>query len=64
MAHDDVYCTRCDALLDPDTAVWLELDLLTDIGHPEGAQFPVDGHSHGWFAYGSGCAKKVAKGED
>ena len=58
----DLYCNRCDEPLDPERAVWLELDTRTGIYHTEG-QFPEDGLSQGSFEFGSACAKRIANQE-
>lgn len=59
---DTITCQRCDRVLDPDTAVWLELDTHTGLYHDDAddavVPFPADGLSQGWLPFGVACAHK------
>lgn len=49
-------CERCGDVLDPDAAVWLELDTYSGRYLAPGVQPQL---SQGFFAFGAACAKVV-----
>lgn len=51
-------CTRCGERLNPDRAVWLELDMRTAEYQLEGAPPLPEEHSQGGFPFGPDCAKR------
>lgn len=54
--NDPLRCKRCDQVLDPDKAVWLDLNLHTHVWRAE--PWP-DEVSQGAFPFGAACAEKV-----
>jgi hypothetical protein len=63
ITHDDYHCQICGAVVNPDKAVWLELDLRDNSWHdPKTDPVPQE-YSQGGFPIGRDCAKKVVLGK-
>lgn len=56
---DELLCERCTQPIDPDDAVWLDLNNRTQQYSREDVVPASD--SQGAFAFGSACAKKALK---
>ncbi len=57
MADENEHCTRCNAILDPDKSVWLELSWKTGkYSDPEKISIPAQ-ESQGGFPFGETCAR-------
>lgn len=54
--HEPIYCERCRQLLNPATAVWLELSTRTGLYSDE--KLP-EAESQGCFTFGPDCARTV-----
>lgn len=53
-----IRCEKCNEILNPGTAVWLELSNTDGKYYPEG-QLPEGHISQGGFSFGKACAKRV-----
>ena len=57
-------CTMCDRKLEPDSAVWLEMDCYTNHFHdPESDPVPLD-RTQGCYPFGAACAQKMLGTKD
>ena len=57
-----LHCECCDRELNPKTAVWLELNMMTGEWSKEAGVIKEE-ESQGWFSFGPDCAKKKLKGD-
>jgi hypothetical protein len=55
----DLYCIRCGEKLNPEKAVWLELNHTTGRYHKAGDV--TENESQGCFEFGRSCAQSVLK---
>lgn len=59
-AKPELYCNECGQPIDPDRAVWLEMD--RDRARYYKIGTVPDNRSQGCFEFGPDCARKVSKG--
>ncbi len=58
-----IWCERCNQILNPETAVWLELSNTDGKYYPEG-HLPKGHVSQGGFSFGKACAVTQLKEDD
>jgi len=58
--HEELRCSRCGDVLDPERAVWLELNVGTlALTNPELDGALREAESQGCFAFGAACARRA-----